>query len=58
MCFRRRIEPMDMRTLIPDDDTLALYSAMAMLADRGETMTLDALEAELRRHPASRPPDS
>lgn len=45
------LERPDMHDLIPDDDTLATLSAMAMLADRGETMTLDALEAELRRHP-------
>jgi hypothetical protein len=37
-----------MADLIPDDDTLATLSAMAMLADRGEPLTLDALEAEVR----------
>ena len=43
-----------MHDLIPDDDTLVTLSAMAMLADRGGTMTLDALEAELRRNVAAR----
>jgi hypothetical protein len=34
--------------VIPDDDTLAVLSALAVLIDRGQTPTIDALEAEAR----------
>ena len=48
-----------MRDLIPDVDTLAVMSAVAMLRHRGEAVTLDAIEAEVRavsgRSPFTRP---